>query len=53
MEEKIYIFDNTKLSKTKTTTYTFKELLLLNPTLLEEIFNSKSLSLSSTSSYFM
>lgn len=42
MEEKIYIFDNTKLSKTKDSTYTFKELTILNPKLLEEIFNSNN-----------
>ena len=40
MEEKIYIFDNTKLSKTETSNYTFKELIILNPKLLEEICNS-------------
>lgn len=42
MEEKIYIFDNTKLSKTETSNYTFKELTILNPKLLEEIFNSNN-----------
>ena len=42
MEDKIYIFDNTKLSKTKDSTYTFKELIILNPKLLEEIFNSNN-----------
>lgn len=42
MDDKIYLFDNTKLSKTKNSTYTFKELIILNPKLLEEIFNSNN-----------